>query len=221
MTTEGVDPYLHALEAKGHNIPDAPRPTSDICPECGSGILNGEHIANYECSRRRPTSELAADVRSAFEKLRSAGRTSDVLKTWCDDGVGALDALVASVTDLEAREEAAMFIAEDWKRQYNAAEAQVAALAKERDECERQYQSKVNKVIEQMNRAEAAEAALADRESELATATTTAEFAIRKLEDTEAALATTRQALTQLLGSSDPGVREVARRALAATEEPA
>ena len=33
------------------------------------------------------------------------------------------------------------------------------------------------------------------------------------------ALATTRQALTQLLGSSDPGVREVARRALAATEK--
>ena len=26
--------------------------SGDICPECGSGILDGEHIANYPCSRR-------------------------------------------------------------------------------------------------------------------------------------------------------------------------
>jgi hypothetical protein len=23
-----------------------------ICEECGSGILDGEHIANYECSQK-------------------------------------------------------------------------------------------------------------------------------------------------------------------------
>ena len=31
---------------------------ADICPECGSGLLNGEHIAAYPCSQRTEDSAV-------------------------------------------------------------------------------------------------------------------------------------------------------------------
>lgn len=43
-----------------------------------------------------------AEVRASFEKLRSAGRTSDILKVWCDDGTDALDRVEALLREQHA-----------------------------------------------------------------------------------------------------------------------
>ena len=48
-----------------------------------------------------PLAPLFAQVRDSFEKLRSAGRTSDILKVWCDDGTDALSAIERHVQDME------------------------------------------------------------------------------------------------------------------------
>ena len=43
----------------------------------------------------RDVDELEAEVLGALEKLRSAGRTSHVLKGWCDDAITATRSLAA------------------------------------------------------------------------------------------------------------------------------
>lgn len=114
----------------------------------------------------RPASELAADVLNDMQHF-AAGDNSATRQCRLGRSRRAVDALVARVADLEAREEAVMFIAEDWKRQFNEAKAQVADLeARLRDEeMERgQFQRAYE---DEKELREAAEAQVADLEAEL------------------------------------------------------
>jgi len=45
----------------------------EICPECGSGLLDGIHIANYECSRREDLAKLAEQDRVWKERRMVSG----------------------------------------------------------------------------------------------------------------------------------------------------
>lgn len=48
---------------------------------------------------------LEAEAIGALEKLRSAGRTSDILKVWCDDARDAVSELVALARANTARDQ--------------------------------------------------------------------------------------------------------------------
>lgn len=162
--------------------------------------------SNVPPSDPTPT-QLAADVRKAIAVWQdgSKARLSSVWASYAendlilaDSALAALDALVARITDLEALAEERGRERDETNYSLNhcrglldAAEAQVAALTRERD---------LHKSEREKN------AAWAGRMGERA-------------EAAEAQLATTRQALAEIAELYELGpASEIARRALADTE---